>query len=890
MIDQRPLRRFVFVECLLVIISPIILVDSFQPAPQITYSIYPSTAAKITYNNHHKRSTIRPRSAAAASDREDDEDRPDNDQISNFNVNGDSSPIVTTNGAKMGWNGYADHSRYSTMLDEPAFSRFFTPRPLQVAAPSTAAPSKIAVVKDEDDEDEDGWKDMRKRQKWWSFITKRVSNLVSGVRNVAGAPRQPTEPGTLILVRHGESTWNANKTFTGWSDYADLSERGTREVEHAARLLLEGGYDIDVVFTSRLQRAIRSVWIILQELNQVYLPVFKSWRLNERMYGALTGLSKINTAEQLGHDMVQKWRNSLYARPPALTPSDQHWPGRERKYADLRPEQIPLTESLSDCMKRTIPLWETKILYELRNGRNVMVVGHANTLRGLVKTIDNISDEDIQDVAIPTGIPIIYKFDHNLQSIRPPGDRQTACQVHMNGLFLEEPGLLKQALAREEEWSKSVPGYNPTMKRSKTPMSSLERSLYKLQAERELNKWAEQFFDRDAEAEDDGTDGNNGLPIRLNGARADELKLNGGSGGSSSIQTTSDKEPDVVANLLTPRCASYMPEPSANGERAFPPAPIRTDAVIVIIRHGKTEHNKLGLFTGWEDAPLAKDGVLEAQEAGRLLKAHGFEFDVVYTSWLSRAIETAWEVLDQMDCLWLPIVKTWRLNERMYGQLTGLSKQMVKQRHGEKQFKAWRRGYDTPPPKVSSFSQHYPGNDLRYQKYVSDVRYSLRETVIRSIESGRPTPSRKLPKTESLKDCMDRTIPFFTEKIVPEAIEQGKRVLISSSENAIRGLLMHLCQIPQEKITGLEIPNGLPLIFDPRSKCVKLLDDGSGRDPLEKYNFGSAAKYLFRPCQNVDDDEECEIFMTNYQQVAISSEDEASIEAIRTGQVLAEIE
>ena len=399
-----------------------------------------------------------------------------------------------------------------------------------------------------------------------------------------------------------------------------------------------------------------------------------------------------------------------------------------------------------------------------------------------------------------------------------------------------------------------------------------------MQAERELKSWAEQFIDPNAEAEDDGTDGNNGMPIRLNGGWRDDLTMNGGNG------LDLDQEPAVVANLVTQRCAPQGPETSLKTTTgALPPAPIRKDAVIVIIRHGKTEHNKLGLFTGWEDAPLARDGVLEAQEAGRLLKAHGFEFDVVYTSWLSRAIETAWEVLDQMDCLWLPIIKTWRLNERMYGKLTGLSKHMVKQRHGEKQFKAWRRGYNTPPPKVSSFSQHYPGNDLRYQKYISDVRYSLRESVIRSIESGRPTLSRKLPKAESLKDCMDRTVPFFTEKIVPEAIEQGKRVLISSSENAIRGLLMHLCEIPADKITGLEIPNGLPLIFDPRSKCVKLLDDGSGRDPLEVYNFGSAAKYLFRPCQNEDDDEECDIYMTGFQPPSLSSEEKAAIEAIKSG-------
>lgn len=133
------------------------------------------------------------------------------------------------------------------------------------------------------------------------------------------------------------------------------------------------------------------------------------------------------------------------------------------------------------------------------------------------------------------------------------------------------------------------------------------------------------------------------------------------------------------------------------------------------------------------------------------------------------------------------------VHSRMYGKLTGLSKQMVKQRHGSDQFKAWRRGYKTPPPPVESFSQHYPGNDPRYQKYLNDVRFSARESIIRSIEKGKLTMHRKLPKSESLKDCMDRTVPFFTDRIVPEAIAKGKRVLISSSENAIRGLLMHLC-------------------------------------------------------------------------------------------------
>jgi 2,3-bisphosphoglycerate-dependent phosphoglycerate mutase len=201
----------------------------------------------------------------------------------------------------------------------------------------------------------------------------------------------------------------------------------------------------------------------------------------------------------------------------------------------------------------------------------------------------------------------------------------------------------------------------------------------------------------------------------------------------------------------------------------------------------------------------------------------------------------------------------------MYGALTGKSKSMVSQKYGEKQFKAWRRGFTVRPPKVSSFSVDYPGNDPRY-KVINDIRISLSETIMRSFDSGKPTLERKLPKSESLKDCMDRTIPYYKQQIVPDALEKGKRVLISSSENAIRGLLMVLCEIPEEKISELEIPNGLPLIYDVKSKCIKLLDDGSGLDPLEVYDFGSAANYLFRPCRNEDgEDEVCEMTISMIQ-------------------------
>jgi len=434
-------------------------------------------------------------------------------------------------------------------------------------------------------------------------------------------------------------------------------------------------------------------------------------------------------------------------------------------------------------------------------------------------------------------------------------------------------------MKRELEWCNNVPGYEQVMAQS-AGMTPLQRSLSKLEAEREVQKYAAQFVDEAAEEEeDDGTDGRLTLvepdTDEVQETRPDQQKLEGAVYEDMPKQGEAE---EVVVPIYAEPCVTAMP--AATTIPGLGPVPVRKEKLVVMIRHGKTENNKLGLFTGWDDVPLATDGVEEARRAGQLLRLHGFEFDAVYTSWLSRAIETAWLVMDEMDCLWLPIIKSWRLNERMYGDLTGLSKAMVKQRHGDKQFRAWRRGYAVKPPPVSSFSPQYPGNDERYRKYLKDRRFSLSETIIRSIESQNFSLHRKLPKSESLKDCMDRTIPYFTDQIMPEAIDKGKRVLIASSENAIRGLLMHLCEIPEDKIAGLEIPNGLPLIYSFNSKCIKLLDDGSIEDPLERYNFGSSASYLFRPCQNPDgsDDDTCDL---TFGDVPLTLEERELVRSIR---------
>ena len=613
--------------------------------------------------------------------------------------------------------------------------------------------------------------------------------------------RRMPKPGTLIIVRHGESMWNYNSTFTGWCD-VDLSERGHQEVEHASRLLLERGFKVDIAFTSRLKRAIRSTWIILRELNQIYRPVFKSWRLNERMYGDLEGRSKIESAFQHGEEQVQMWRRDLYERPPPQTSKHPFWHAQEAKYSDL--DEIPVTESLSDTMKRSLPLWHKRIYPALQSGQNVLVVAHANSLRGIIKHIDDLDAEEIKEVGIPNGIPLIYKFERVKQSrlqrlsgqmgdIKPI--RQEMAVAPLKGEFLEQRGRLRQALELEAELVRDVPGYKPALQRRSGQVDDpVLRGLLQLDSERKLFDMSSKTLytaEGDAEAAAWTSLGATGSIIQGGNAENKDVK-----DGNTSAKVKDEREEISVVP------GSFSLGPSSLGDRA-----------LVIIRHGKTQHNKLGLFTGWTDAQLAEEGRDEARLAGKLLRKHGVQFDVVYTSWLSRAIETAWIVIDELDNLWLPIVKTWRLNERLYGALTGLSKAMVKERHGEDQFKAWRRGYKTRPPRFTSFSADYPGNDERYRAYVKDIRYSIKESIVRSFSVGRIELHRKFPKSESLKDCMDRTIPYVRDNILPDFLEKNKTVLVASSENAIRGMLMHLLDIPAEHISKVEIPTGLPLMY-----------------------------------------------------------------------------
>ncbi|MEW6323860.1 MAG: 2,3-diphosphoglycerate-dependent phosphoglycerate mutase [Nitrospirota bacterium] len=242
----------------------------------------------------------------------------------------------------------------------------------------------------------------------------------------------------LVLLRHGESVWNQENRFTGWVDVG-LSERGRQEAAEAARLMRQEGYRFDLAFTSVLKRAIKTLWIVLEEMDLMWLPVHQSWRLNERHYGALQGLNKAETAQRHGTEQVHQWRRSYALRPPALSLDDERHPGRDPRYAALSPKEIPLTESLQDTVARFLPYWEDAIAPAVRAGRRVLIAAHGNSLRALVKHLDRVSDDAIVGLNIPTGIPLVYELDEKLAPIRhfylgdPERARQAAQAVANQG-------------------------------------------------------------------------------------------------------------------------------------------------------------------------------------------------------------------------------------------------------------------------------------------------------------------------------------------------------------------------------------------------------------------------------------------------------------------------
>jgi 2,3-bisphosphoglycerate-dependent phosphoglycerate mutase len=234
----------------------------------------------------------------------------------------------------------------------------------------------------------------------------------------------------LVLIRHGESTWNLDNRFTGWTD-VDLTPLGIEQAKNAGKLLKAEGYEFDVAYTSVLKRATRTLWHVLDEMDRTWLPVVNSWRLNERHYGALQGLNKGETAKKFGDEQVLVWRRSYDTPPPALEATDPRCERTDLRYAKLQPEQVPLTECLKDTVARVMPFWNEALAPAIKAGKNIVVAAHGNSIRALIKYLDNISDDDIVGLNIPNGIPLVYELDDDLKPIRHYylGDAEAAAKA-----------------------------------------------------------------------------------------------------------------------------------------------------------------------------------------------------------------------------------------------------------------------------------------------------------------------------------------------------------------------------------------------------------------------------------------------------------------------------
>ena len=235
----------------------------------------------------------------------------------------------------------------------------------------------------------------------------------------------------LVIVRHGESTWNRENRFTGWTD-VDLSEKGREEAREGGEVLKKEGYTFDVAYTSVLKRAIRTLWAIQDVMDLMWIPVHRSWRLNERHYGALQGLNKAETAAKFGEAQVKVWRRSYDIRPPELTADDERYPGHDPRYRALTQSELPLTECLKDTVARVLPLWNDTIAPAIQSGQKVLIAAHGNSLRALVKYLDGVSDADIVELNIPTGMPLVYELDDQLKPL--------------NRYYLGDPDKVKAAM------------------------------------------------------------------------------------------------------------------------------------------------------------------------------------------------------------------------------------------------------------------------------------------------------------------------------------------------------------------------------------------------------------------------------------------------------------
>ncbi len=483
----------------------------------------------------------------------------------------------------------------------------------------------------------------------------------------------------ITLLRHGQSEWNLANRFTGWVD-VDLTERGITEARAAGRLLVADHQQHDLVVTSCLRRAVRTACLVLSGTNQCWLPVVKDARLNEQHPGALTGSNKRELAEEHGVEQVMRWRRNFDSPPPMLAAADpvQKMLQLDERYRDTGAD-VPEGESLRDTLRRVQELWHDTLAPALRARKNVLVVSHGNTLRALVKLLDDVSEGDSYHLDLPTACPVVYELDSELRPATGPvgfwGDSDAAragrflmseekvrraqdmmrqqclknIAVSTVSMHADDGKSIEDTISTCDAWTAPTPTFRlVTLNGQSFNVRERPPSYFALESER-LREQAKQELD------------------------------------SMLTQFQTRRDADGAAPV--------------NGAAGLVPGSRPAKAVLVVLRHGYSEYNAENRFTGWADVELTNQGREEARLAGSLLREAGVRrLEKVYSSYLKRAIKTAWLMLDELELQWVPISYTWRLNERHYGALQGRPKRKCSEEYGVKQVQQWRRGVNFAPP------------------------------------------------------------------------------------------------------------------------------------------------------------------------------------------------
>lgn len=654
----------------------------------------------------------------------------------------------------------------------------------------------------------------------------------------------------LTLIRHGQSEWNLANRFTGWVD-VDLTERGITEARQAGRILATAGEQHDLVVTSCLRRAIRTACLVLSTTDQCWLPLVKDARLNEQHSGALTGNNKRALADQHGVDQVMKWRRTYDCPPPQLSADHpvQRVLNLDERYRDA-PLAVPQTESLHDTTQRVNACWEEQIVPALKAGKNVLVVSHGNTLRALVKLVDNVSEKDSFHLDLPTACPVVYELNSQLRPVGVPEGFWGKSDATRYGRFLMSNKKVLQAqeaMRLQVVQDIAVSTVSPTSNQHGLAFSDPD-------AIATCAAWTPESATSRITTLNGQSYNVRETPPSYFALESERIRRQAKSEVEATIATfqRAHKARGVAAAAATEtmngKPTQTQPQPSQ------PPQPPQPKCMLIILRHGYSEYNAENRFTGWADVELSNQGREEARLAGSVLREAGVRrLEKVYSSYLKRAIKTAWLMLDELEMQWVPIEYTWRLNERHYGALQGRPKRQCSSEFGGKQVQQWRRGIShTPPPwevaqELATVDRRYEGIAVpetesladcsaRLQPFLEEelkpaMRSAMRrvteedaeaEAEVASVAAAAATvrPSTRIPTVRRDRKPSGRARLATMESAAAfGSVEtRGARgvptFVISSSENLIRALVTELDGVPDADVPLLDIPYATPLVYE----------------------------------------------------------------------------